>query len=190
MIKRAFRFAMIATLAFTPAITAAQDCMTPAEARAIVKVAMPDVIKGVADKCRASLEGSSFLVQSSDDMINRYRAATDGAWGLAKASLGKLAKDQAALLESLPDEALKPLVGTFIAAEIGKGIKPEQCGGIDRAMAALAPLPAENMADLLVSIVELSGGGKAGRANSFSICNVSDGRPAPVARPMGSTATK
>jgi hypothetical protein len=188
--KRLSGVAVILAMALNPISAAAQDCLTPNEARAIVKVAMPDVIKGVADKCRASLDGSSFFLQSGNDMINRYRAATDGAWPVAKASLGKLAKDQAALLESLPDEALKPLIGTVVAGEIGKGIKPEQCASIDRAIAALAPLPADNMADLLVSIVELAGGAKAGSSTNFSICKASEARRAPVARPVGSTATK
>ncbi len=188
--KKLSAFAIAAALIANPTLAAAQDCMTAAEAQALVKVAMPDVIKGVADKCRASLEPSAFLAQSGIDMVNRYRASADSAWALAKNSIGKLAKDQAALLESLPDEALKPLIGTVIGAEISKGIKPEQCAGFDRAFAALAPLPADNMADLLVSILELSGGAKAGPAGNLSICKASDARPAPVARPMGSTATK
>jgi hypothetical protein len=188
--KKLSALAVAAALITNPAIAAAQDCMTPAEAQALVKVAMPDVIKGVADKCRPSLEPSAFLAQSGTDMVNRYRVSADGAWALAKGSISKLAKDQAALLESLPDEALKPLIGTVIGSEISKGIKPEQCAGFDRAMAALAPLPADNMADLLVAILDLSGGAKAGPAGSFSICKASDARPAPIARPVGTTATK
>ena len=178
-------FALLAN----PVIAAAQGCLTPVEARALVKVAMPDVIKGVADKCRASLDGSTFVALSSTDMIARYRVASDGSWAAAKPSFSKLAKGQAALIEQLPDDALKPLLGAFISAEIAKGVKPENCAGVDRAMAAIAPLPADNMADLLVAIIELSGGGK-GSASSFNICKAAEGRPAPVARPIGSTASK
>ena len=175
--------------AFNPvAAAAANACLTPFEAQALVRVALPDVIGGVADKCKGSLSGTSFILQSAPGLIARYRTSADAAWPAVKPGISKIAGDQAAFLTSLPDDAIKPLLSALIAGEIGKGIKPEQCEKIDSLMAAVAPLPAENMADILVAIVGLAA--KEGKASKLTICLGPATVPAPIARPIGSTASK
>jgi hypothetical protein len=180
---------LLATLAIQPiAASAASSCLTPAEAQAIVRVALPDIIGGVSDKCKANLAGTSFILQSGPGMIARYRSSANAAWGAAKPAMTKIAGDQASFLANLPDDAVKPLLSALVSGEIGKGIKPEQCGKIDNLMAAVAPLPAENMADLVVAIAGLTA--KEGKASKINICEAPASIPAPISRPTGSTASK
>lgn len=181
--------AIMAVLAIQPiAASAASPCLTSVEAQALVRVALPDVIGGVSDKCRTSLSGTSFLLQSGPGLIERYRGSAGSAWSAAKPAMFKLAGDQGAFLAAMPDDAVKPLLSALISGEIGKGIKSEQCGKIDSLIAAVAPLPAENMADMLVALAGLTA--KEGKESKLSVCAAPASIPAPIARPVGSTASK
>ncbi len=188
MLKIATASALIAVISQPIVAAAAPSCLTPAEAQALVRVALPDVIDGVTDKCKTTLPGTSFILQSGSGLIERYRGSANSAWPAAKPAITKIAGEQGAFLAAMPDDAVKPLLSALITGEIGKGIKAEQCDMIDSLMAAIAPLPAENMADLLVAIVGLAA--KEGKSSKLTLCATPSSRPAPVSMPTGSTAAK
>ncbi len=181
--------AILAVLAIQPiAASAASPCLTPSEAQALVRVALPDVIGGVSDKCKMALSGSSFLLRSGPDLIARYRGSAGSAWNAAKPAITKMAGEQASFITAMADDAVKPLLSALISGEVGNAVKSAQCQKLDDLIAAVAPLPAENMADMLIAIVELTT--KEGKESKLSICAGPASLPAPIARPIGSTASK
>ena len=170
------------------AAAAAPACLTAAEAQTLIRVALPEVIGALTDKCKASLSGTAFILQSGAALKARYQMTADAAWPSVKPVVAKVAGDQAAFLTSMPDEAVRPLFSAIVAGQIGKGVKTEQCSKIDSLMASIAPLPAENMADMVVAIFGLSA--KDGKDSDLNLCPTPASIPAPVSRPIGSSASK
>lgn len=188
MMRKSPQIATLLALAAVPQMAMAQatPCLTQAEAKSLAQFALPDILTSVISTCKATLPASAFLVRSGPDLVTRYRTEGASSWPGAKAAIIKLAGEQGAMLKALPDEAVKPLIGAGISGSLGNAIKPKSCDAVDRGLAALAPLPLSNMADLTTMLIEL-GGDKAGKS-PLKICPADLGRPAPINTPTISGA--
>lgn len=168
-------FALALAAIATPGFAIAQDakpCLTASEAESLIAFALPDVLQSVTDKCRPQLSAGSFLANSGSDMVSRFRENAETSWPRAKTAIIKISGADAKMLDALPDEATRALFGAGIASAVGQDIKPEACDGIDRAVAALAPLPSANIASLVTIFLEMGSKAKAGSGGSapFSVC--------------------
>jgi hypothetical protein len=151
---------------------AAQPCLTPAEASSLVGYALPAAINGTAKRCTPALGSNAFLRKGGTELAQRYAARKAQNWPAAKAAFLKIGgkDDASALLASLPDPSLQQMLDTIIEGMVAQEIPTERCSTIDRVIGLLAPLPAQNTAELIGVILGLgskTGGAKAG---SFSIC--------------------
>ena len=134
-------------------------CITHDEARALFAYAIPQAIEGVAGACKASLPATAFLPSQSAAMVARLKSAGSANWGSAKAAFLKMGgKDGARTLATMPDSALEPFVAAAFSSVVTQGVKPKDCGKIDRFVAALAPLPPGHAAELITSLIALVGG--------------------------------
>ncbi len=174
--------ALLALLSLPTAVLAeaSKPCLSPGEAKGLVQIALPDLITTVSSKCKTSLPPQSFLILSGSDLATRYRSAGSAAWPAARSAFLKLAGPNAAILADLPDEAMKSLLTVGLTSAL-TSVKPQQCITIDRGIAALAPLPAENVAELAMILMEMGGKGTGKTSSSpFSICPAqAPSRPAP-----------
>lgn len=134
-----------------------QTCVTRAEAQNLMQFVLPDVITGMRDKCGKTLPATAYLPKSGGVLAQRYKPGAAQAWPKAKPIALRLAGDMAKLLASMPDEAMKTLAGSFVGTAVAKEVPSENCGSIDRVMEAVAPLPPENMARLMVTLMEMQG---------------------------------
>jgi hypothetical protein len=66
------------------------------------------------------------------------------------------ASDMAPMLESLPEEALRPFVDALVGQEIAKQIKGDSCTKIERGVELLSPLPTDNVGGLAAFIADLA----------------------------------
>ena len=163
----------------------AKQCLTPREAQSLISFALPDIITSVSSKCTPTLGSEGYLTRSGKDLSDRYRAAAGPSWPMAKTALKKYVETDPSLLDSMPDDALKGFFGAGVATAIVKDIRPEQCGDIDRIVKLLAPLPAENMSQLVGIVLEIGARPKAQAAAQkakvpFSICPAAGGSGKPV----------
>jgi len=156
------------------ALAAEPVCLTPGEVTALSTYALPSAIGGIARNCAASLPAGAWLPQNGAALAQRYAGGKAQAWPAAKAVFLKMSvatnPDAAQLFATLPDESLMPLADAALAGIVASRVKPETCPTIDRALALLAPLPAENTAGLIALAVGL--GARAGepRLGKFAIC--------------------
>jgi hypothetical protein len=169
-----------ALLATVPGLAqAAQPCLTPAEASALVGYALPAAISGTTKRCTPSLKAGAFLPKGGAELAGRYAARKAQNWPLAKAAFFKIggnAKDQSSeLLRTLPDPSLQQMLDAIIEGMVAQEIPLAKCGEIDRIVGLLAPLPAQNTAELVGVVLGLAS--KAGKAqpgkvsnNKFQIC--------------------
>jgi hypothetical protein len=156
----------------SPAMAQAQKmpgCLTDSEASALFTFVIPEAIDGVSKKCSASLPESAFLRAHSVETVTRFRTAAASSWPAARAAFLKVGGggDDAKQIAELPDSALQPFVAATIAQIVSKDLKPADCPKVDRFVAALAPIPAPNVAELITSLMILVG---TKRGDDFRLC--------------------
>lgn len=168
MNRNLLRTAAAAAVVFvlpTQAVAAAAGpgCLTSAEVRSLATFAMPSALTGLIDSCSPQIGANSFMATRGKALVATYSAGKDAAWPQARNAFFRLAgegkagdKDTAAAVAKLPDAALQPFVEGMIGAMIGSKLKPGQCVMADKLMRLLAPLPPENTAELLSTIIELA----------------------------------
>lgn len=146
--------ALSATGAHAAADTAQKKpCITNAEAQALFAAIAPAAIKAISGACSATLPPTAYLRVRGDALVHRYQLAAAPAKPAAAAAFGKLsgAEDQAT------PEMFDLFAGPMIGALVTKDIKPDTCEKVDRFAALLDPLPAANLAGIVVAVFELMG---------------------------------
>jgi len=146
-------------------------CLSRAEANALFTYALPDLIDGIRNKCSASLPAAAFLPSQGGTLVARYRSGGTTSWALARQGFTKMVGTkgdmESKMMAAMPDEALKGLLGTAFAVAVTDDIKLQDCSQIDRFVAALSPLPASNVAEIITGLMVLGG---ADKSNEFKIC--------------------
>ncbi|MBB4856786.1 hypothetical protein HNO88_000083 [Novosphingobium chloroacetimidivorans] len=164
-----------AALAALPGMAhAAAPCLTPAEASSLAAYALPAAITGTTKRCTPTLAPGAFLRKGGAELAGRYAARKAQNWPLAKAAFFKIgggSKDQSSdLLKQLPDPSLQQMLDAIIEGMVAQEIPTEKCGEIDRIVGLLAPLPAQNTADLIAVVVGLAGKSGKAKSDKFAIC--------------------
>ena len=128
---------------------------------------LPDMIDGLRDKCAPHLPANAYLVGNADMLVTRYKVTADQRWPAAKLAFGKIAGDEK-IAASMPDQFLRPLIGSMIGAELFKDVKPVDCSGASRIVESLAPLPPENVSMLIGAVLTMVE--DKGKEDSMPIC--------------------
>lgn len=142
--------AVIGTLAGTPA-AAESACMTPGEARALIAGMMPDLLKATSDRCAATLPAEATLRGGLDPLLVRLRHEAAPSRLLAGVAATKMLGDTA---RDVSTGTKLAIIGEIFTKEITNTIKPQDCRTIDRAVALMAPLPLDNLAGLVVLMLQ------------------------------------
>lgn len=163
----------LASLSLASSAAAAPgNCVTETEAAAIFAAMLPDMIDGLRDKCAAHLPANAYLVSSADALVARYKVAADQRWPAAKLAFGKIGGDQE-MAAKMPDQYLRPLIGSMVGAELFKNVKPGDCSGASRIVESLAPLPPENVSMLIGAVLAMVD--DKGKNQSMPVCKASAG---------------
>jgi hypothetical protein len=172
MLKEAIAALASLSLASGASAAAPKNCVTETEAAAIFAAMLPDMIDGLRDKCAAHLPGTAYLVGNADSLVARYKVAADQRWPAAKLAFGKIAGDEE-VAAKMPDQYLRPLIGSMIGAELFKNVKPADCGGASKIVESLAPLPPDNVSMLIGAVLTMVD--DKGKDESMPICKPNAG---------------
>ena len=168
-----FGAALLATLPGL-AQAAQQACLTPAEASSLAAYALPAAITGTTKRCAPSLSSTAFLPKGGAQLASRYAARKVQNWPAAKAAFFKIGgtskNESSALLKNLPDPSLQQMLDAIVEGMVAQQIPTEKCGEIDRIVGLLAPLPAQNTADLIAVALGLAGKSGQAKTDKFAIC--------------------
>ena len=127
-----------------------QKCLTPTEAEAVTTYLLPDLVRTLAKRCAVALPPTASLIQSGTIVAARYQVEADAAWSAAKSGFDKLTGLPISTM--LGERGLKPLLGPFLETGATTNIKTDDCATADRLLDILQPLPARNMAMLIVTL--------------------------------------
>ncbi len=136
---------------------ATTQCMTRPELHGMMAYMMPFAIDSLVQKCSNRLSASSFVVSRGPALSKDLATGQAAAWPMAKRAFmkfgGSADKDATAMMEAMPESAMRPLLESVVTQEFSGMIKPENCKDIDAVLGTLAPLPASSYVDLLTQVV-------------------------------------
>ena len=175
---RRLALAAATVLLAAPQIAAAAEaplpCLTPKEATAVAAYAMPSAITGTVQRCTPALGKQSWLALNGDALSKRYGERKVAVWPDAKGALLKMAstsKDaMAETIKSLPDQTIQQLADSMIVAAVADKVQVGRCQVIDRFLSLIAPLPAENTAELVALTLGLVSQGESPKLGKFALC--------------------
>ncbi|RDC59979.1 hypothetical protein HME9302_01177 [Alteripontixanthobacter maritimus] len=158
MSNRMIAAAILAGAALVPTAAAAQETKpTQAQYAATARYALPLAMQGTIDFCRPHLQSNGFFATNGSSLVKRYTAGKDKSWPVARDTLVKVItskdKSSAAFITALPDEALKSMADAFIPTLVVEELNPKDCLIAEKIVAQLAPLPAENVANLFGVVI-------------------------------------
>jgi len=145
-----------------PQMAMAQQCVDQDDFSSMVQYAMPLVGDAFVAKCEGELSPKGFFSTEGDEFLAQFRANQDANWPATLRVLKVFgSKDGAetgpmAMIESLPEEALRPFVDAIVGTLIAKELKVKDCGKIERGVSLMAPLPPENFGDLFSFLVDMA----------------------------------
>ncbi|MEM8724283.1 MAG: hypothetical protein AAGE86_02060 [Pseudomonadota bacterium] len=147
-----------AALVSAPA-SAQEPELDPEAVAAATRYGLPIAFNGFRSACRDMLPADGFFAENEARLMVKFAEGARGSWPEAKAALLQIASSEtdgaAALIEGMPDEALKPFVDSLLEAMLAQEIKPENCGDIERGLELLDPMPVANIAGFLGFVIEL-----------------------------------
>jgi len=161
MTKHAKSIAGALALAAVTLPSAAQaanaQCMTKPELRGMVAYVLPFVVDSVAEKCAASVPSDSFMATRAPALSKELTLGQPAAWPMAKRAFMKFSgdadKETNAMMEAMPESAMRPLLESILTQEFTAKIQTKDCKDVDAVLGTLAPLPATSFVDLITEMV-------------------------------------
>lgn len=130
----------------------ARPCLTRVEAGDLALFVLPAFIEGAGRKCRPALSAGAFFDIGAGTLAQRLRSESGNRWTAARAAIEKLSGER--LPTFFGEDMTRRMAEAAGATALIKEIDTEDCGKLDQALGALAPLPADNFARLLVLLIE------------------------------------
>lgn len=151
MPKALFQTAAVLALLSAGEAQAAQakQCLTRAEVQGLVRYFLPTVLDTAIQTCSGQLPATGFLRTQGPRLVTELNAGRAAAWPMARQAFNKIGAEDGDDMSKMPDELVQPLFDEAIGGMLGQEIKAKDCKNIDRILAPLAPLPAQNMADFI-----------------------------------------
>jgi hypothetical protein len=158
-----FAFAALATAQTAQAQQ--QACVASEDLGDAVVYAMPIAFDAAQNACANRLSKNGFMATEGEAFISEFRAGQDKAWPGAfrllktfMASKGGEGSDAeiTAMITALPEDSLRPFVDGLVGQMIAEEIKGDSCAKIERGLALIAPLPTDNVGDLVAFIAEVA----------------------------------
>jgi hypothetical protein len=162
----------LASLTIAAPAQTARQCLTAEEAGGLVTYALPSTIKGLSKQCAKTLPATAALIQGGPILAARYQSDADRAWPLARQAFDKLAG--AKMSEIMSEDGARALLTGVLESAVTQQVKERDCDTVDRLVNALQPLPARNMADLVIILMEV-GSRSDTRESPFSLCKAPQG---------------
>ncbi len=161
--KRTHKAALLAALLTLPlglpAAAQPMDELDPEGVTAATRFALPALLTSVVQVCANELDPAGYLLSNSARLHTKFSEGSDEAWPTAKQLVIAMASEDDdstdAILEAMPDEALKPFVLAVLQGLLTEELKPSQCSDVERGLELLDPMPADNIAGTIGFIIEM-----------------------------------
>ncbi len=130
-------------------------CIRPHDMRTLIRIALPDAVDALADRCRRALPDDAFLPNEGSGLAQRFRHEAPVDPARARAAI------EAATGQDLSDFASNDTMLTiargFVDDQIGRRVPLSDCRSIDDMMQFAGALPADAVAEAILAAIEVAG---------------------------------
>ncbi len=144
-------------------------CIAPHDMRTLVRIALPDAVEGLAERCTPALPASAFLPSEGRALAARYREEAPVDPARARAAI------QAATGQDLSSFASSDTIDTIarqlISQQIAQRLALGDCREADMLVKLAAPLHASDMAEAIVLLLKMA---PEGKIKGLAICHHRD----------------
>ncbi|TQL17507.1 hypothetical protein FBY58_1098 [Zymomonas mobilis] len=148
---------------------AESQCMTHAEAQALMETALPGLLQGAKQQCASVLGSDAYLLKQEPALSKRFRKESEADWPTAKAAFDRLG---GSAVSDMGDAGKRTAIETMVSGIVSQKMKPQSCGIVNSFLPALAEQPANKIGDVSISTFTLiKKFGKVGRILPFDICS-------------------
>lgn len=157
-------------LAFAAPVAAAPaDHLSEQDATVLARYAMPQAFLALQQRCQGVLGKDAYMFSHGNKVEAKLKKGSEGSWSAARDVLIRMAAkgnpQVGELLTRLPRDSLQPYVEEYVAGQVDSHVPASKCERIDRVLALLDPLPANNLAQLAaMSLVQAQSRDRADEA--------------------------
>lgn len=164
-----------------PAMAATdRSCITATEISALATVYAADLMDSAVKQCRLVLKKDDYLLQNQAAFVAKFAPKRLAAIPVASRAIRKLMKDSGKvdkltnqILENLAPDATVQIFGVGFVGAVK--LDKKTCFATNEIMETLAPLPAENLANLSTLLFQLSLDASPASKKSLNSCPFSPG---------------
>lgn len=156
-----------ALLSSQAALAQQPSCLSRDQTADMVIVLMPHFIEKASQHCAPHLSARAFLPNGGRMLAERLRSEAPARTASALDAFMQMAGDEAP--EGIGEEELTAMMGGMVGSELVAGLDEQDCRNTDQILAAIAPLPPENIGRFAAALFAISGVGGDGD-ESPSIC--------------------
>jgi hypothetical protein len=144
-------------------------CIAPHDARTLIRIALPDAIDGLVDRCKAALPADAFLPNEGAGLAQRFRREAPVDPAQARQAIQAATGQDLSSLAS--DETVTTLARQFVGQQIADHVPPRNCKSIDSMVELAAPLRANAMSEAILLALEVAG---PEQTKGLAICRPKD----------------
>ncbi len=153
--KRVLASLSVAALLALPAQADRPACIPHHDMRILIRVALPDAVEAVAERCKAALPADAFLPNEGVGLANRFRHQAPVDPAAARAAIQEATGQNLSNFAS--DDTVTNLAGQFIKDQVEQHVALKDCDTIDGMMSLAGNLRADDVAEALLLALEVAG---------------------------------
>jgi hypothetical protein len=151
--KRALLAAL--TLVVGQAQAARPTCIPHHDMRVLIRVALPDAVEALVERCRPVLPADSFLPNEGSGLANRFRSEAPVDPSRARAAIEEATGQDLSGFAS--DDTVTNFARQFVGDQIAHHVPLKDCRSIDKMAELAGNLRADAMAEAILLALEVAG---------------------------------
>ena len=148
-------FVSIALLAAQAADAARPSCVPRHDMRTLIRIALPDAVEALADRCRPALSADAFLPNEGSGLASRFRHEAPVDPARARAAIEAATGQDLSNFAS--NDTMLTIARGFVDDQIQQRVPLKDCDTIDSMMGLAGALPADTMAEAILLALEVAG---------------------------------
>ncbi len=155
--RRLFATAVLSAALLTAqtAQAARPNCIRPHDMRTLIRIALPDAVEALADRCRPALPADAFLPNEGSGLAQRFRLQAPVDPARARAAIEAATGQDLSSFAS--NDTMLTIARGFVDNQIQERVPLKDCETVDGMMQVADALPADAMAEAILLAIEVAG---------------------------------
>jgi len=159
----------LALLAAQAAQAERPTCIHPHDMRTLIRIALPDAVEALADRCKPALPADAFLPNEGSGLAQRFRHEAPVDPARARAAIEAATGQDLSSFAS--NDTMLTIARGLVDDQIQKRVPLKDCKTVDSMMQFADALPADTVAEAILLAIEVAG---PEQTKGLAICRPKD----------------